>query len=616
MGLAVFVPTQAQVLKNILGTNNSGPVPSNEVLAQNYRTELAELANEKNGPRTLGTAGYKHFVSHLEKRMAQLGLIRYGSVGFRTVYKFPKGRERTFETKFYVNGVSLHIGKDVLPLPFAATAEDATHLMPGENAAFGPWMLPLPHDIGSGEQMHAHLKAIIMNAQERGATAVYFYDNNPKSKLDLGAIKIPHDVVDEDIRIPAWIVSKSAWETHFKPVNSLILVHSIPKYKTTYGEGFNIVGLIDNKASKTVIIMADYDNLFPENNKGTGANANASGVAMMLQLSQILKDPSFRLYNYAFAAFSGSSLGNKGIRSFLSIPGMKSRIAYAIDLTAVGNLSSDNKIHVQGAHTSYAFKAAIRAVSDTFTPVIGAQYPFPASFVQLLEEQVPALSFSTGMEQYKPETDQLHEINYMGMAYTTRFVVAVIQKLNEGVVAPIWAKQPIELKDEDLVKSKTLAARNNTATKSAKQPAANNKSSKSSNSKPSGGKRVSQVKQELSTNARSGNTAVAPTPKRDRPANPAQTTTVSSVIFDTLGLGFNVADSGGHEGALIHEVASNGKASAIGLNAGDVIVQIGSMPVYNSKSYLTTVKKYKEGERAYFKVKKADGQMVMVNVEF
>src|SRR5690606_20051138 len=111
MGLAVFVPPHGQVLMNILGTNNSGPVRSNEVLAQNDRTELAELANEKNGPRTLGTAGYKHFVSLLEKRMAQLGLSRYGSVGFRTVYKFPTGRERTFETKFYVNGVSLHIGK-------------------------------------------------------------------------------------------------------------------------------------------------------------------------------------------------------------------------------------------------------------------------------------------------------------------------------------------------------------------------------------------------------------------------------------------------------------------------------------------------------------------------
>jgi Zn-dependent M28 family amino/carboxypeptidase len=77
--------------------------------------------------------------------------------------------------------------------------------------------------------------------------------------------------------------------------------------------GTNVIGYIDNQAKKTVIIGAHYDHLGlgGEGSLYTGgaavhngADDNASGVGIMLQLAEKLKD-SIAGSNYLFIGFSG-----------------------------------------------------------------------------------------------------------------------------------------------------------------------------------------------------------------------------------------------------------------------------------------------------------------------
>lgn len=603
---STFLPVEAQVFKNLLGTSTPDPVPSNEVLIQNYRAELAELTQAKYTGRALGTTGFKNVSAHIERRMQQSGLIRYGTTGYRSTYKFPTGRIRTVETKFYVDGKSLYVGTDVLPMPFGTSEEIVGHLLPNENAAYGPWTMALPNEQFTQENIHKKLKPSILNAQDRGATAVYFYDNSNAGSVDLKKIDIKEAIVDEDIRIPVWLISKRTWTEHFKNVSSLIHVQSSPKYKTNFEDGYNIVGLIDHKAPKTVVIMADYDQLFPEYENSPGANANASGVAIMLQLSQILKDAAFKQYNYAFAAFSGSSKNSLGVRSFLGIPEMKSRVAYAIDLTAVGKMNAKGEIFINGVATANTFKSAVRAASDNYQPRLGEDYPFDASYMSFIDADVPTMSFSTGLKGLNLENDNMAAVNFVGMANTTRFVAGVIRKINEGGTPPVFAKNPMLVKNEDLVVPKTVPAtvQRNSGTGRAQDPRA------------ATSQRLAQAKSNLRNNQ--GNTrspvrsAAQPTPKL---AVEQPYFGDANVVIDALGLGINELDER-EGGAVIQSVDEKGKASALGLKAGDIVVQIGSMPVFNAKAYLLTLQKYKEGERAYYKVKKSDGKTVMVNVEF
>lgn len=603
---STFITIEAQVLKNLLGTSTPNPVPSNEVLIQNYRAELAELTQAKYTGRALGTVGFRNISAHLERRMQQLGLIRYGTTGYRSTYKFPTGRIRTVETKFYVDGKSLYVGTDVLPMPFGAAEEVVGHLLPTVNAAYGPWTMALPNEQLDQENIYKKLRPAILNAQERGATAVYFYDNSNAGSVDLKKLDIKEAIVDEDIQVPVWLISKKTWTEHFKNVTSLIHVQSSPKYKTNFEDGYNIVGLIDHKAQKTVVIMADYDQLFPEHENSAGANANASGVAIMLQLSQILKEPAFKQYNYAFAAFSGSSKKSLGVRSFLGIPEMKSRIAYAIDLTAVGKMNTKGEIFINGVASANMFKTAVRAASDTYRPRLGEDYPYDASYLSFIEAGVPVMSFSTGFKGLSLEHDNMAAVNFVGMANTTRFVVGVIGKVNEAGTPPVFAMNPMLVKDEDLVVPKVM-------------PATVQRSSgpgRTQDNRTATSQRLAQAKNNLRNNQ--GNTrspgrpTAQPTPKL---AVEQPYFGDANVVIDVLGLGINELDER-EGGAVIQSVDEKGKASALGLKAGDIVVQIGSMPVFNAKAYLLTLQKYKEGERAYYKVKKSDGKTVMVNVEF
>lgn len=594
---------QSQILKNLLGTSNNGPVPANEVLIQNFRADLQELVQARYNNRLMGTTGYKNLSGHLEKRMQQLGLIRYGTVGYRSSFKFPVGRQLSVESKFYVEGKALHLNKDVLPMPFAPAEDNTAYLIPKVNEAHAPWTLALPNDNITENNIARILKPTILNAQERGANAIYFYDDRSNSTLDLKDFEFKGADIDPDIRIPVWLISKKAWTDNFKNVYSVIPVNTVQRYKTTYEEGYNIVGLIDNKAEKTVLVMADYDQVLFNTENNPGANATASGVSALLQLSQVLKAPEFKNYNYAFAAFSGSAKGQLGAKSFLNIPEMKSKIAYVVDLNAIGKLSPEQEIFINGVASATRFRTAIKEVSEGYTPRVGAPYPYNASFNAFLDNGIPTLSFSTGYAAKQSGEDNMASINFNGMAQTLRFVVAVMTKVNQS--GPIYfAKNNIEVSDEDLVIRKA------TPPPVAKAPKTTTPKGPSSAEKLAQAKNNLKNNQQASVKSRSNSpVAVAKLPVE------TPYTGASNIIIDFLGIGINELDKR-EGGAVIQSVASNSKGAQLGFQSGDVLLQIGSFPIFNAKSYLMTLERFKTGERAYYKVKKADGKTIMVDVNF
>ncbi|RYD98896.1 MAG: M28 family peptidase [Sphingobacteriales bacterium] len=594
---------QTQILKNLLGTSSSGPIPANEVLIQNFRTDLQELVQARYNNRLMGTTGYKNLSGHLEKRMQQLGLIRYGTVGYRSSFKFPVGRQLSVESKFYIEGKALHLNKDVLPMPFAPADENTAYLIPKVNEAHAPWTLPLPNDNITESNIARILKPTILNAQERGANAIYFYDDRNGSTLDLQDFAFKGADLDPDIRIPVWLISKKAWTDNFKNIYSVIPVNTVQRYKTTYEEGYNIIGLIDNKAEKTVLVMADYDQVLfdPENNPG--ANATASGVAALLQLSHILKAPEFKNYNYAFAAFSGSAKGQLGAKSFLNIPEMKSKIAYVVDLNAIGKLNANNDIFINGIASATRFRTAIKEVSEGYKPRVGMKYPYNASYNAFIESEIPTLSFSTGYPARPGGEDNITSINFNGMAQTLRFVVAVMSKVNQSGNI-YFAKNNIEVNDEDLVIQKVPA------------PAVAKTLKTTTPKGPSSAQRLAQAKNNLKSNQPAGAKPRSNTPGAAAKL-PVETPYygASNIIIDFLGIGINELDKR-EGGAVIQSVASNSKGAQLGFQRGDVLLQIGSFPIFNAKSYLMTLERFKTGERAYYKVKKADGKTVMVDVNF
>ena len=92
------------------------------------------------------------------------------------------------------------------------------------------------------------------------------------------------------------------------------------------GNSKNVVGFLDNKADQTVVIGAHYDHLGygtsgslyrGEPDIHNGADDNASGVALLLELARYLSTDKLLKNNYLFIAFSGEELGLYGSNYFV-----------------------------------------------------------------------------------------------------------------------------------------------------------------------------------------------------------------------------------------------------------------------------------------------------------
>ena len=109
----------------------------------------------------------------------------------------------------------------------------------------------------------------------------------------------------------------------------------------------NLLGLIDNGGSRTVILGAHYDHLGMGGEgslyKGdpavhNGADDNASGVATLLKLTRMLKEWPEAKDNYLILLFSGEEMGLLGSNFFAKNPTLDlGQVAYMINLDMVGN---------------------------------------------------------------------------------------------------------------------------------------------------------------------------------------------------------------------------------------------------------------------------------------
>src|SRR5204863_2483736 len=105
--------------------------------------------------------------------------------------------------------------------------------------------------------------------------------------------------------------------------NCTVGVEIIRQEKT----GHNVIAMLDNKAATTIVIGAHYDHLGMGDEENSlyrgpaaihnGADDNASGTAMLMQLALYLKQSKYNKSNYVFIAFLVEELGLLGSNHFV-----------------------------------------------------------------------------------------------------------------------------------------------------------------------------------------------------------------------------------------------------------------------------------------------------------
>ncbi len=223
--------------------------------------------------------------------------------------------------------------------------------------------------------------------------------------------------------------------------------HSEVSYSTMSEDstitGTNILGFIDNKAETTVIIGAHYDHLGfgsegslyrgKEKAIHNGADDNASGVAVMLDLARKLKTDN-KGNNYLFMAFSGEEMGLLGSNYFVKNPTLDIKNAnYMINMDMVGRLKPDSTLAVYGVGTSPRFKQTLNATNTRFKLVENESGVGPSDHTSFYLNDIPVLHFFTGQhEDYHKPSDDSERLNYDGMEAISTYIFDVISDLDKA----------------------------------------------------------------------------------------------------------------------------------------------------------------------------------------
>ncbi len=223
--------------------------------------------------------------------------------------------------------------------------------------------------------------------------------------------------------------------------------HSEAKYTSVNEDGSitgrNVLGFIDNNAPQTVVIGAHYDHLgyggegsldrSEEKAIHNGADDNASGVAVMLNLASKLKETNTN-NNYLFMAFSGEEMGLLGSNYFAknaTIP--TDSINYMFNMDMVGRLKSDSTLAVYGTGTSPYFKQVISSSNKGFKIIENESGVGPSDHTSFYLVDIPVLHFFTGQhEDYHKPGDDSEKLNFDGMNMISEYIFDIITDLDDN----------------------------------------------------------------------------------------------------------------------------------------------------------------------------------------
>jgi aminopeptidase N len=217
--------------------------------------------------------------------------------------------------------------------------------------------------------------------------------------------------------------------------------------KGTPVETVNVIGLLPGAKAEwkdqSAILSAHYDHLglgWPDVHKGDegrahpGADDNASGVAVMLELAKALKASGSPSRTLIFAAFSAEEAGLKGSAYYVDHPRLPlNQIIGVINLDTVGRLGAD-KISVLGTGTAsewqHIFRGAgfVTGVESRLIPE-SMQSSDQMSFIR---RNVPAIQLFTtvGVDYHRP-TDTADKIDAAGLVKVAAFAREGIAYLGE-----------------------------------------------------------------------------------------------------------------------------------------------------------------------------------------
>ncbi|MCM5529896.1 M20/M25/M40 family metallo-hydrolase [Parasegetibacter sp. NRK P23] len=417
---------------------------ADKALVAALEAHVTFLASDQLEGRRTGTPGEEKAAAYIAGEFEKAGLQPGVEGKFEQVFTINEGKQVDPTSFLFINGIELKVHQDFFPLVYSA--QEALESFPSMaiKEAGVPWFVELNEFVKSELEKNPHVdmndavRALAMKLEEKGATAVIFYEaTGIKDVLKFE----PKGNGDKPANIPLIVVKEQAASKFLKDHAASYEIKLKVKLSDKIRKGRNVVGIVDNNAPNTVVLGAHYDHLgygedgnsmIREGNPGihNGADDNASGTAVLIELAKAVKAKQLKQYNYVFAAFSGEELGLIGSRYFTEHLPLKDKpLNYMVNMDMVGRLKSpENVITVGGYGTSPSWEKLVLNKKDKSLVVsIDSSGAGPSDHYSFYRINVPVLFFFTGTHQdYHKPSDDADKLNYTGMFLVERKIMDIV----------------------------------------------------------------------------------------------------------------------------------------------------------------------------------------------
>lgn len=441
---------------------------------QNMRTDIRYLASDSLQGRETATI-YETLASDwIIARMKEAGLAAKGDEGgYLQGFPFDGTPVRGPKNTAQLGRNQLMVGTDFYPVSWSSPGSVFTRLAKCRYGIKAPEKGRNDYEdvdvkdhaaaisIGSPDGIHPHSEWLdyhdlgrrIKDAVDLGANAVLLYNDDPTATD-------PDSTLKKKIKpcgVPVIFLTKAGQKKMGLDGEPVVVNVDIERPVLT---GHNVAGYIDNGRPHVVVIGAHYDHLGHgiegslhrgEPGVHNGADDNASGVAMMLQLARDLQAmPNAKNNDYLFLAFSGEEMGLLGSNWWSKHPAVPlEELNYMINFDMVGRLDSLNTVIINGVGTSPAWNLLRPDTMAAKKPVKrGRGKPAepvplkvkttesgvgPSDHTSFYLKDVPAVHYFTGAhEDYHKPSDDEEKINYDGMVRVLRHVEDLIVAINDS----------------------------------------------------------------------------------------------------------------------------------------------------------------------------------------
>lgn len=450
----------------------------------NIKKIITYLSSEELAGRKSGEPGDSLAAVFIREQFVKSGLkplYQNGFQYFKLVTSVETGQDN--HLSFHYKDYTLHT--DFLPYSFSANKTvEASVVFAGygfsissdsiswndymQSGVKGKWVLILKGDpeIDRPDSKFAPFseeRSKVLTAQDNGAAGVFlvagpkfsekdelqgvFYDKN-SSTYSIPVVQMNRKTADELLSQSGKTIEElenilnTTRAPYTFPVNVQVKARTEVVQKTAVTR--NVVALLEGVdpvlKHEYVVIGAHYDHL-GKGGPGSGSRAidtlathfgaddNASGVALMIELANRLVSQGNNRRSYIFAAFGAEEMGLIGSTMFTSDPPVGIQTVKAMfNFDMVGRLDAASKtLSIGGSQTSIETEDILERLNNGFSLNLSPEGSGPSDHAAFYMQDIPVFFVSTGAHgDYHTPGDTPEKINYGGISAIANYFQNII----------------------------------------------------------------------------------------------------------------------------------------------------------------------------------------------